>query len=532
MLIKPLSQHYSFENPATVYDEEALTVLQLCARLGLKINELIKAINEQNDYIIKEIPDNVQTAVRQWLQLHPDAATYVSPEMFGGVGDGVADDTAAIQAAIDNLADSVGNVYLLAGQYRITSPITIKNNITVIGAGSAKYGRHNSDIPTTVLFFDGEDVEESMINYDRNGETVFGGGFRNLTLDGNDLVNYVVDLRSAGRVVIDNCAIVNSIGAGVYASYCYENIISNNWFGGHAGYAIMMDSIANANTVVNNAIELSSSSSGILLKGCNGNTIQGNTIEGGFNTSVGILVRGGSYTTQNMIINNRIEFESHRYNRETEGICIQIGEPGVDYAPKRNYVYANSVFNQVIFNQGDQTVINHLNEFVDYGYGTITDFYDYTNINPNPKMLAEDERIIGFEPLDDGFYAFQNERYTTIQLQDADYEYPVYYRLIDGKQYRGENIAVSCKLNAKEKPISVDLEFYRGGTTQGWEGKGNLIERHTAKTLDVGYDELLHLQAVVPYECDTIAVYFNFRDQLDSRANIYWLKIGNNVTWR
>lgn len=530
-MIKPIKQHYSFENPGSIYDEEAMTALQLCARLGCKMNELIKFLNGQYTAIVEEIPVNVQKAVSAWLREHPDAVTYVSPEMFGAKGDGVTDDTDAVQSALDSLDGKVGNIYLGAGQYRITRPITISSNINLVGVGSAKYGRRDSDIPSTVIYYDGE-TEESMVNYDRDGATVFGGSIRNLTMDGQNRVDHVVDLRKSGRVTIDGCAIVGAMNHGVYASSCYENIISNNWFSKNVGYAVFLDSYANANVVENNAIELSVGSSGICINGCNGNMVKGNTIEGGFNTSIGVFVTGGEYTTKNIITGNRIEFESHRYTRDKEGICIQIGQEGTDFQPVRNIVKDNAVFNQVLFEQGGTTKYNLLNEFVDYGIGTVTDFYDYTNINENPHMLTEDERIIGFEPIDDSFMAIQNERYTTIYLQDALYDYPVYYKLIDGKQLRGENIAVSCKLNPKEKPIRLEMEFYRGGTTQGWEGKGELISRKSVVTLEVGYDQLLHLEGVVPYDCDTIAVYFNFLDKQDSRVNVHWLKIGHNVTWR
>jgi hypothetical protein len=60
----------------------------------------------------------------------------VSVKDFGAVGDGVADDTAAIQAAIDSFATGQGTIYFPKGIYLVTSTITInKDRMNLIGEG-------------------------------------------------------------------------------------------------------------------------------------------------------------------------------------------------------------------------------------------------------------------------------------------------------------------------------------------------------------------------------------------------------------
>ena len=55
---------------------------------------------------------------------------------FGAVGDGVTDDTAAIQAAIDAVfAASSGIVTIPAGTYIVSSPLTLKSGVILSGAG-------------------------------------------------------------------------------------------------------------------------------------------------------------------------------------------------------------------------------------------------------------------------------------------------------------------------------------------------------------------------------------------------------------
>jgi hypothetical protein len=72
------------------------------------------------------VATNVQTKLRET----------VSVKDFGAVGDGVADDTAAIQAAVDAVVAAGGGVVNLgAGTFKITSPITLQSDVVLRGAG-------------------------------------------------------------------------------------------------------------------------------------------------------------------------------------------------------------------------------------------------------------------------------------------------------------------------------------------------------------------------------------------------------------
>lgn len=65
---------------------------------------------------------------------------FVSVKDFGAVGDGVTDDTAAIQAAIDAArADNGGSVLLPAGSYVCSSTITLKQGVNLVGEGRAHH---------------------------------------------------------------------------------------------------------------------------------------------------------------------------------------------------------------------------------------------------------------------------------------------------------------------------------------------------------------------------------------------------------
>lgn len=61
MPLNPLNHHYAIENPASVYDEEAMTALELAGRTTAKVNETVKAFNkleaDTNEHLEKQDRD-------------------------------------------------------------------------------------------------------------------------------------------------------------------------------------------------------------------------------------------------------------------------------------------------------------------------------------------------------------------------------------------------------------------------------------------------------------------------------------------
>src|SRR5208282_4145735 len=73
-------------------------------------------------------------------RLDDPKAVYLTAPAFGAVADGQADDSAAIQAAIDKAAsDSLGGiVFVPAGRYRLSRTVYVWPGVRVLGYGSTR----------------------------------------------------------------------------------------------------------------------------------------------------------------------------------------------------------------------------------------------------------------------------------------------------------------------------------------------------------------------------------------------------------
>lgn len=71
MSIKPLRTHYAFETPASIFDEEALTALELAGRQGAKINEIVEVVNDLDTHTrdtLKEQDEKVEQYTKEMAE--------------------------------------------------------------------------------------------------------------------------------------------------------------------------------------------------------------------------------------------------------------------------------------------------------------------------------------------------------------------------------------------------------------------------------------------------------------------------------
>jgi hypothetical protein len=159
----------------------------------------------------------------------------VTPQQYGAKGDGVADDTAAFNAALAAIAaQGGGKLYIPSGDYRITGPLTYASGwLKIEGAGKntvMQFGSTTADFMT----FAGPDITLTDFSVATPYQTSTAGGLFNFTNSNNaklnriwtdggyEIVQFGGDAAHiAYRTSITDCNFVNVMQNGVFYSAAY-----------------------------------------------------------------------------------------------------------------------------------------------------------------------------------------------------------------------------------------------------------------------------------------------------------------------
>ena len=162
--------------------------------------------------------------------LHDKLSDTVSVKDFGAVGDGVTDDTAAIQAAIT----ASDTIYFPDGTYLITDELTLADGKSVSGNGYSSYIKQNTADKSVFLANDDTSISNLRMSLTDGTNTAFFAG---------------VYVTGAKNVTVNNCIIQSAdLGAcGIYAgtaascSFTDNLIYGGKWTSGAGSAATAAD---------------------------------------------------------------------------------------------------------------------------------------------------------------------------------------------------------------------------------------------------------------------------------------------------
>lgn len=232
---------------------------------------------------------NVRNAAGQLMFYQPRGATsgslYFNVIDFGAVGDGVTDDTAAIQAAINAANPRGGIVYFPRGDYLISSGLTIDNSVASTGPLPDDYFARKASLM-------GDGMASSRIlgaagNYAMLtllGSTLTGfvsqQSIRGLTFEKADKTGKVLALDNLAYFSVENCYFDGGDEVAVISD-CVVGLFSNCYFMfGNKGVYAYRNNYASPNALTfTSCVWAGNTTYGALFDGPACLTINGGTFE-------------------------------------------------------------------------------------------------------------------------------------------------------------------------------------------------------------------------------------------------------------
>lgn len=346
-------------SPITVYDDQELTALKLILKTRDTVNKVIDGVNylEENSIqqgddfkgswhgithpaysepgiagvVVKNSEDietlkDVSTSIGDMLEIVSYKET--CPEIFGAVGNGVTDDTLALEKMLELTSDFTK--INLKGKYKITRPLTISNkNYVSINDGIIE--KLNTVISgESILYF--ENCGNIFINHCKIDGV---SGLANV----GDISHYGIQFNNCSNVFVNGNTIVNTKREGVRFDNCNNIVVNDNLFDTN-GYAYRLGAIQTVgctNVTINSNLVTNAGNKGISVNTTDYVTIVGNVI---YNIKAGDGIFAGG-CTHGSISNNVI----NGVEGSGDGIKLSSGGQNDEFGCTNFTVSANEIRN-------------------------------------------------------------------------------------------------------------------------------------------------------------------------------------------
>ncbi len=175
--------------------------------------------NGEWDLVENLYKDNEYNAVNYFVSLS------------GAIADGVYDDTSAIQAALDKAGNAGGgSVYIPKGKYRVTRPINIPDNVTLVGDFVSPTSKKGSSDGTLIIVQASESFRDASIFILNNNSTLsdLTIWYESQALESVTEYPYTVRHASGKSAAVKNIAVLNAYnGITAESSACEEFLVEN-----------------------------------------------------------------------------------------------------------------------------------------------------------------------------------------------------------------------------------------------------------------------------------------------------------------
>lgn len=242
-----------------VYDD-SLSYYEVLCKVSEKINELVENNKNLPDYIVEEIKlqlsdTNLKKIVGSYLTDFVLNVKFPPEGIPASIGDGVADDHDSIQMCIDYANENGGKALYFPDGVYITSPLILKNSVSIFGASTnssiiklkanstnSLFSGTSSNNTISRITIDGNIASQvnELTLISLNGSNM---SFDNLVLSNS---NKAINIINTGNIVmmnslrLNNCPYFIQLSGAGYA-VC-DNLCFNN------------TSVASSNSLINNSL--------------------------------------------------------------------------------------------------------------------------------------------------------------------------------------------------------------------------------------------------------------------------------------
>lgn len=253
----------------------------------------------------------------------------VSPEDFGAVGDGVADDTAAFNAAIVHLASiGGGELRCESAKYKISTKLQVSvNNVLILGKGRTVSHDTGTNVPGTEFLWAGPALD-TMVEFSpvqgAGQQRGVGGGLVGIALNGLSIANNGVVIKSWNdglfeiyggsclRTIVE-MGVVTTLGEARDAQFNRVSIYGRQFAGAPNGSTLIVDGDATANVSFNTFPEINSTyqnGNGLNIGNSDSNDFGMVRLNSGGGTGIGLLLVGSNVSAAHTARGNRFRMIS------------------------------------------------------------------------------------------------------------------------------------------------------------------------------------------------------------------------------
>jgi hypothetical protein len=336
-----------------------------------------KGLTLKEDYTLEPNLDSKVLTIDSYGRI-TDFNQIVNVKAYGAVGNGITDDTTAIQNAMNNASRSI--LYFPPGTYRTTSTITVKSYVTMLGAGATIKADHTNPILDLTgaysphiegLILDGNNKASHGIKNKAYNQTVIN----RVTIQNCDIgmeFDHWYD-----NVQIINCIIQNNTTYGIYLSFCNTVTITGCFFWNN-GQHIYLDN-SNGIQITNSSLQAGTNGA-IKAYICEKILIKGNWFESNGTGVDEILVTG---TSGNLSTSVSID-DCFIFNTNTGSNGVHFGYAMSCYVKDCRI----QVTNYAIWNDGYWISMNNhwLNNYIHSGSILNKDNYNLSGPLPNSTV--------------------------------------------------------------------------------------------------------------------------------------------------